>query len=438
MTQTDTPAAAMEDAGTALRRFVIATRTPESAIITSFKLRPADGVPPARHVAGQHLTLFAEIPGRGRVKRNYTISAAPDGETYRISVKREPEGLVSRWLHDEAEIGTPLLIAPPGGSFMLPESDERPVVLLSAGVGLTPMVAMLEAAVAERPNLAVHFIHCAQNGRVHAFRDPVRALVAARPNLTATIFYSRPETNDQRGRDYDEDGPLTLDRLAALAPLDEAEIYVCGPLRFLRSFVPGLAARGVPMERLHYEFFGAVEDLFGDQPAETPASASAAAAPVPAFTARATSGFTREGIGAALIDSAADAIIASDRAGDIVLWNAGAERIFGFTEAEALGQSLDIIIPEPFRARHWEGYHETVASGESRYGAGDMLAVPGLHKEGRRLSLEFTIALMKEAGRVTGMVASLRDVTARFEETKALKKKLATAEAAQVGTKTPA
>ncbi|WGD32364.1 PAS domain S-box protein [Ancylobacter sp. WKF20] len=144
-------------------------------------------------------------------------------------------------------------------------------------------------------------------------------------------------------------------------------------------------------------------------------------------------------MGATLIDSAADAIIASDRAGDIVLWNAGAARIFGFTEAEALGQSLDIIIPEPFRARHWEGYHETVASGESRYGAGDMLAVPGLHKDGRRLSLEFTIALMKQEGRVTGMVASLRDVTARFEETKALKKKLAAAEeAAKAGASPPA
>nr|WP_250152559.1 PAS domain S-box protein [Ancylobacter radicis] len=132
-----------------------------------------------------------------------------------------------------------------------------------------------------------------------------------------------------------------------------------------------------------------------------------------------------------MVDSAGDAVIASDRAGAIVLWNAGAQRIFGFSEDEALGQSLDIIIPEPFRARHWEGYHETVASGESRYGAGDLLAVPGLDKQGKRLSLEFTIVLLKdEDGRVTGMVASLRDVSARFEEMKALKKKLAAAEQA--------
>nr|WP_245516189.1 PAS domain-containing protein [Ancylobacter aquaticus] len=141
---------------------------------------------------------------------------------------------------------------------------------------------------------------------------------------------------------------------------------------------------------------------------------------------RASAGFTREAIGDALIDSAADAVVASDAEGAIVLWNPGAERIFGFTEEEALGSSLDIIIPEPFRARHWEGYRETVASGQSRYGAGDMLSVPGLTQDGRRISLEFTIALLRdEAGKVSGMVAVLRDITPRFEEMKALKKKMA-------------
>nr|WP_246547698.1 PAS domain S-box protein [Ancylobacter defluvii] len=127
-----------------------------------------------------------------------------------------------------------------------------------------------------------------------------------------------------------------------------------------------------------------------------------------------------------MIDGAADAVVASDREGRIVMWNPGAARIFGFSEAEALGQSLDIIIPEPFRARHWEGYAETVASGKSRYGAGDLLAVPGLTKDGKRISLEFTIVLLKDAaGQVRGMASVLRDVTRRFEETRALKKELA-------------
>lgn len=131
-------------------------------------------------------------------------------------------------------------------------------------------------------------------------------------------------------------------------------------------------------------------------------------------------------IARSLVASESQAVIASDREGKIVLWNPGATRIFGFAEAEAIGQSLDIIVPEPFRARHWEGFDKTVASGESRYGAGDLLAVPGLHKDGHRISIEFTIVPIKDAdGRVTTMTAVVRDVTKKFEETKALRKQLA-------------
>ncbi|HQS50027.1 MAG TPA: PAS domain S-box protein [Xanthobacteraceae bacterium] len=127
-----------------------------------------------------------------------------------------------------------------------------------------------------------------------------------------------------------------------------------------------------------------------------------------------------------LLDSASDAVVASDRNGRIVFWNPGAERIFGFSTEEAVGQSLDIIIPEPFRARHWDGYHQTVASGESRYGAGDLLAVPGLCKDGRKISIEFTIVLLKgTSGRVEGMASSIRDVSRRFDEMKALRKQIA-------------
>jgi PAS domain S-box-containing protein len=134
---------------------------------------------------------------------------------------------------------------------------------------------------------------------------------------------------------------------------------------------------------------------------------------------------SRDAIAGGLLDSAANAIVACDREGIILLWNSGAERVFGFSKQEALGQTLDIIIPEPLRARHWDGYRETVRTGVSRYGAGDVLAVPGLHKDGRRISLEFTIALLDGAGgQVTGMVAVMTDVTKRFEEMRALRKQL--------------
>lgn len=418
----------------AARHFLIASRHRESETITSFVLRPADGGAPLPHVAGQHLTLLADLPGAGRRKRNYTISSAPDGATYRISVKREPQGLVSRWLHDHGVPGTPLDVLPPSGSFVLPPEAGRPVVMVSAGVGLTPMVAMLEAAVAGGRTGAVHFVHCSRDRRSQAFQEHVRALAGDGRTVRATFFHTRPESGEVEGRDYDGRGRLTLDWLAAHTPVAEADFFVCGPPDFLRTFVPGLLAAGAAPGRVHHEFFGAVEDLTGGDaggaPSVPPAEPSAAVPEIAPRRARTAGGFARAGIGEALLDSPADAVIVSDAEGDIVLWNPGAERIFGFSEDEALGRSLDIIIPEPFRDRHWEGYRETVATGESRYGAGDLLAVPGLHRDGRRLSIEFTIVLIKDAaGKVTAMAASVRDVTARFEETKALKKRLAALEA---------
>lgn len=117
-----------------------------------------------------------------------------------------------------------------------------------------------------------------------------------------------------------------------------------------------------------------------------------------------------------------DAIVYADAEGMIAFWNKGAERIFGFTEAEAVGKSLDIIIPNALRERHWTGYAETVRSGKTRYGAGDLLAVPALRKDGARISVEFTILPFRDRlGRILGIAATLRDVTKRFDEMKALR-----------------
>ena len=130
----------------------------------------------------------------------------------------------------------------------------------------------------------------------------------------------------------------------------------------------------------------------------------------------------------AIVAAAAEAVIASDSDGTIRVWNPGAERIFGYTEAEALGQSLDIITPERLRARHWDGYRKTMATGQSRYGEGALLSVPGIRKDGRQISLEFTIVpLRDEQGSMTGIVAVMRDVTVRFAEMKALREQLARA-----------
>jgi PAS domain S-box-containing protein len=134
------------------------------------------------------------------------------------------------------------------------------------------------------------------------------------------------------------------------------------------------------------------------------------------------------GLGDALLGSGSDAIIATDREGLITFWNPGAERIFGFTAGEAVGRSLDLIIPENLRARHWSGFRQTMESGTSRYGHGDLLSVPGLTRDGRRISVEFTIVLLRsETQAVAGTVAVMRDVTKRFEELRELKRRLAQA-----------
>jgi PAS domain S-box-containing protein len=127
-----------------------------------------------------------------------------------------------------------------------------------------------------------------------------------------------------------------------------------------------------------------------------------------------------------LVSGMSDAIVYADAEGVIRMWNRGATRIFGFAEAEALGRSLDVIIPENLRERHWRGYRATMRTGQSRYGEGQLLSVPAVRKDGTRVSVEFTIVPFTDgAGRMIGIAAIMRDVTARFEELRALRRQLA-------------
>jgi PAS domain S-box-containing protein len=136
-----------------------------------------------------------------------------------------------------------------------------------------------------------------------------------------------------------------------------------------------------------------------------------------------------ESIAEAVLATRSDAVVAADQDGVIRFWNPGAERIFGHAAADAIGQSLDLIIPERLRQRHWDGYRHTMATGQSRYGEGEMLSVPALRKDGATISVEFTVVPIKsDGGQMTGIVAIMRDATKRFEEMRALRRKLADAE----------
>ncbi|KKW90382.1 NO-inducible flavohemoprotein [Sphingobium chungbukense] len=233
----------------------------ESSVISSFILRPVDGGAVIRHKPGQYLTFWFDIPGHAPAKRNYSISNAANGETYRISVKREPHGLASGWLHDHAKPGTILKVSPPAGEFFLAELPQRPVVLLSGGVGLTPMVAMLETVAERHPGVAAHYIHGTHDRDTHAMRDHVRGLAKHRPSIKVTDFHQTPLADEQAGRDYDLAGLITDDWLIANTPVTEADYYICGPRPFLRAAVSALSLAGVPSDRIHYEFFGPADEL---------------------------------------------------------------------------------------------------------------------------------------------------------------------------------
>lgn len=127
----------------------------------------------------------------------------------------------------------------------------------------------------------------------------------------------------------------------------------------------------------------------------------------------------------AILATPSDAIVAADQDGIVRYWNPGAQRLFGYSSDEALGKTLDLIVPERLRQRHWDGYRRVMATGESRYGVADVLSVPALRKDGATISVEFTVTLLQSEGRVIGIAAIMRDVSARFEEMRALKSRLA-------------
>lgn len=240
------------------RAFEVVEVRPESSVITSFVLKPVDGGPVLRHRPGQYLTFWFDIPGHAPVKRNYSISCASNNETYRISVKRETQGLASGWLHDNARPGMVLKVGAPAGDFFLPEEPQRPVVLLSGGVGLTPMVSMLETIVAQNPNTEVHYIHGARNAQSHAMGEHIHNLIAAHPKALSTVFYETVAAND--AGNYDREGVISGAWLREHTSIQQADYYLCGPRPFLRALVSDLTAAGVSADRIHYEFFGPADE----------------------------------------------------------------------------------------------------------------------------------------------------------------------------------
>ncbi|HCA63959.1 MAG TPA: NO-inducible flavohemoprotein [Pseudomonas sp.] len=236
------------------RPFRIARKVKESEEITSFHLQAEDGGPLMEFLPGQYIGLRLEINGKEE-RRNYSLSAAGNGREYRISVKREPGGVVSNALHDMPE-GTIVELFAPAGEFTLAPGN-KPLVLISGGVGITPTLAMLEQALAtSRP---VHFIHCARNAGVHAFRRAVDALAERHTQLQRFYCY---EEHDGSADAPDAIGRLTEQQLADWLPHSrDVDAYFLGPKPFMAAVRRQLKAIGVPEQQTRYEFFGPASAL---------------------------------------------------------------------------------------------------------------------------------------------------------------------------------
>ncbi|HEX3262527.1 MAG TPA: FAD-binding oxidoreductase, partial [Solirubrobacterales bacterium] len=222
---------------------------------------------------GQYLTLRIEPDKKtGSVLRNYSMSGRPDAGHYRISVKREQHGIASGYLHKRLRVGDQLEIAAPRGTFIL-DHTKAPVLLISAGIGATPVLAMLQALAEQHSKREIWWLHGARNSRDHSFAAEARELLASLPNVSSHVYYSRPGPKDVEGRDFDSKGRLSAPLLAELEPPRNAKAYLCGPTPFMDEISAGLAAMGLDASCIHTEPFGPAPGLtpgIASKPRRTP------------------------------------------------------------------------------------------------------------------------------------------------------------------------
>lgn len=270
------------------RCFRVARKLRESSVITSFYLEPDDGGDIWPYRPGQYLTL--RVPGTGGpVLRTYSLSTADgDPRMHRISVKREDRGVGSGWLHDRVAEGDVIEVAAPRGGFVLDEDSARPVLLLAGGVGVTPLLAMLHRLAGT--DRKVWFIQAAENGDVHALRDEVAGLaVAAGGRVVAKTVYRSPSDTDRAQGRFDAEGVIDRALLQSLLPIDDYEVYLCGPTPFMVAMWRLLTGLGIAPERIAYEFFGkggSLAALAREQAEPKPAPASVMPAHAPKSLAR--------------------------------------------------------------------------------------------------------------------------------------------------------
>jgi ferredoxin-NADP reductase/predicted pyridoxine 5'-phosphate oxidase superfamily flavin-nucleotide-binding protein len=267
------------------RTFAITRIERESSLIKTFYFSPTDGKGVMPYRAGQFLPLeLTAVDGGPPLRRTYTFSGEPNPHHYRISVKRSASttqrSSASHWLHAACE-GDTVRCLGPRGAFTLDPDSSRPVILLSAGIGVTPMIAMLYHLMGgtvsrpRYPDRQIWFIHCVRDGNDHAFGTHVRELARNRPNLHVHVQYTRPSSKDRANGAFDRAGRIDANTLRALLPPDDYDAYVCGPTGFMQSMHSDLVSLGLKDQRIHFESFGGVglqrtSSLLGQRSSEAP------------------------------------------------------------------------------------------------------------------------------------------------------------------------
>jgi ferredoxin-NADP reductase len=248
------------------RKFQVVKKVVECEDVASFYLAPHDKRPLPPFKPGQYITFQLNLPGQSKpVVRCYSLSDSPRKDHYRVTIKKAlppPEaadgkpGLVSSYFYDTVREGDILDVKAPGGHFFMDLTEPRPAVLISGGVGITPMVSMLNAILESGTKTEVWFFFGARCSGDHIFKEHLQQAVAQYDHVHLNICYSRPDKNDVKGRDYQHQGRVSVDLFKQLLPSNNYDYFLCGPGPFMNSLTEGLTAWGVPEKNIHYEAFG--------------------------------------------------------------------------------------------------------------------------------------------------------------------------------------
>jgi ferredoxin-NADP reductase/ferredoxin len=234
----------------------ISRKVQESASVTSLLLEPTDGEPVAAPLPGQFVVLRLEPASAPALMRSYSLSGAPGATTYRVSVKREAHGAASTYIDDGLQVGDIVRASAARGDFTLRPGD-TPVVLLSAGIGVTPVLAMLHALAAEASTREIWWLYGTRNGREHPFAEETRGLLNALAHRRSYVCYSAPDAEDRLDVDFDAAGHLNVGVLGQLNLPPNGDFYICGPSTFMSDLTVGFKELGIAPDRIHTEIFGA-------------------------------------------------------------------------------------------------------------------------------------------------------------------------------------